>query len=524
MPEPATDAAADERAPARLEDVDVLVVGAGLSGIGAACHLAMKRPQDRVVVLEARGDLGGTWDLFRYPGIRSDSDMFTLGFGFAPWEGERSIAAGADILAYLRETAREHGVDRLIRYRRRVVALAWDSDRSRWVADVRDEDTGELTRLTAHHVHSCTGYYRYDEGYTPQLPGRDRFTGTVVHPQDWPEDLETLGRRFVVVGSGATAMTLVPALARQVGPAGHVTMLQRSPSYVLSLPDRDPVASLLRRVLPPRRAYALVRWKNVLQSSMLYQASRRFPGLVRRVLRWRLAKQLPDHVPVDVHFRPTYDPWDQRLCLVPNGDLFRALRGGAASIVTDHIDTFTEDGIRLRSGDHLDADVVVTATGLNLLMMGGVRFTVDGAPVDLAETVAYKGTMLSGLPNFSFAVGYTNASWTLKVDLAADLLCRLRDHLDRTGNDQVWPQPPDATQRLRPLIDLESGYVKRSLDQLPRQGEREPWRLFQNYVRDVRLFRHGPVDDEGVRFVRGPAGGHGVTRRDRPVRDGSVAS
>lgn len=489
----------DATAARPTEHVDVLIIGAGLSGIGAACHLQRKLPGRSFRILEARDAMGGTWDLFRYPGIRSDSDMFTLGYGFRPWGEPKSIADGHSILRYIEETAREHGVTDHISYGRRVTALGWDSDEARWTAEVSCVETGGTETVTAAFVYSCTGYYRYDEGYTPAFEGTDRFRGRIVHPQHWPEDLYPTGKRFVVIGSGATAVTLVPSLAED---AAHVTMLQRSPSYVTSLPDRDGIADLLRRLLPAERAYAIIRWKNVLMTSAFFQLSRRVPGLVKRILRWRLERQLPADIDLDTHFTPRYDPWDQRLCLVPNNDLFRALRAGRASMVTDHIDTFTEEGITLASGESIEADVIVTATGLNLLTMGGIEFTVDGEAVDVSDTVAYKGMMLSGVPNFAFAIGYTNASWTLKVDLVSDYLCRLLQHMDAHGYDHVMPQRPAGGAPLRPLIDLTSGYVMRSIDQLPKQADRAPWQLHQNYVRDVRLFRSGELDDEGVRFGR----------------------
>jgi monooxygenase len=501
-----------EPSPVPTEHVDVLIIGAGLSGVGAACHLERERPGTRYRILEARDAMGGTWDLFRYPGIRSDSDMFTLGYGFRPWQAPKSIADGHTIRSYIEDTAREYGITEHIRYRRRVTALAWDSDTARWTATVTVGDDGDVEHVTASFVYSCTGYYRYDEGYTPDFAGTERFAGRIVHPQHWPEDLDPTGKRFVVIGSGATAVTLVPSLARE---AAHVTMLQRSPSYVTSLPDEDGLAKLLRRLLPAKVAYDVIRWKNVVVHSGFYQLSRRFPGVIKKLLRWRLERQLPDGFDIDTHFTPRYDPWDQRLCLVPNNDLFRALRRGRASMVTDTIDTFTEDGLRLGSGRSLDADVIVTATGLNLLTMGGIGFTVDGAPVDVADTVAYKGMMLSGVPNFAFAIGYTNASWTLKVDLASSYLCRLLDHMDAHGYDQVTPVRPDPDLELRPLIDLTSGYVQRSIDQLPKQADRAPWQLHQNYVRDVQLFRRGHVDDEGVRFSRAPAS---VAARREPPR------
>lgn len=480
--------------------VDVLVIGAGLSGIGAASQLRATQPERSVLILESRADMGGTWDLFRYPGIRSDSDMFTLGYRFRPWTAAKAIADGGDILDYIRATAQEHGVDRLVRYQRRALAMSWDSAAARWTVTVRRTDTGQEETITAGFVHACTGYYRYDEGYTPDFPGTDRFTGQIVHPQHWPQDLDPAGKRFVVIGSGATSVTLVPSLTAQG--AEHVTMLQRSPSYVTSLPATDPVADVLRRVLPMQRAYDLVRWKNVFLAAAIFHACQRFPDTMRRALTWRLSRQLPADFDVDTHFAPSYDPWDQRLCLVPDNDLFRALSAGRASIATDHIDTFDERGIALRSGEHLEADVVVTATGLNLLMLGGIELTVDGESIDPADTVAYKGMMLSGVPNLVFTIGYTNASWTLKADLVADYVRRLLTHLDQHGYDRVTPLRPAEDAELRPLIDLTSGYVQRSIDDLPKQADRAPWRLFQNYVKDIQLFRRGDLDDEGVVFDR----------------------
>ena len=396
------------------EHVDVLVVGAGLSGIGAACHLQAECPDKTYAVLESRGAIGGTWDLFRYPGIRSDSDMFTLGYAFRPWTGAKAIADGEAIREYIVDTAREYGVEEKIRFHHEVVSADWSSAEARWTVTARRTDTGETVQLTCSWLSVCSGYYRYDEGFRPEFPGEQRFAGELIHPQHWPEDFDATGKRIVVIGSGATAVTLVPNLADD---AEHVTMLQRTPSYIMSLPGKDPLAELLRSKLPPKVAYPIVRWKNVLTTTALFQASRRWPNGVRKLIRRLTEKQLPAGVDVDTHFNPPYDPWDQRLCLVPDGDLFRTLRSGRASMVTDRIATFTETGIELESGEHLDADVVVSATGLNLLAMGGMTLSLDGEPVDVPETVSYKGMMLSGVPNFSMVIGYTNASWTLKADL-----------------------------------------------------------------------------------------------------------
>jgi cation diffusion facilitator CzcD-associated flavoprotein CzcO len=481
-----------------VEHLDVLIVGAGLSGIGAACHLQAECPGKSFAILESRGAIGGTWDLFRYPGIRSDSDMFTLGYRFRPWKDSKAIADGPSIRRYIEETATEHGVRDRIRFHHQVLSAAWSSDDARWTVNARRTDTGEAVQLTCSWLSVCSGYYRYDEGFRPTFAGEQDFAGEIVHPQHWPEDFDATGKRIVVIGSGATAVTLVPSLA---GDAEQVTMLQRTPSYILSLPGRDPLAQLLRNKLPEKLAYPIVRWKNVLLSTLLYQFSRRRPAAARKLIRRLTEKQLPAGFDVDTHFNPPYDPWDQRLCLVPDGDLFRTLRRGEASIVTDRVDRFTEHGIALESGEHLDADVIVTATGLNVLPMGGMALTVDGVPVDVPERVSYKGMMLSGVPNFAMVIGYTNASWTLKADLVSQYVCRLINHLDAEGYASATPvAPPEGADQ--PFLDLASGYVQRSLAQLPKQGRRKPWRLNQNYVRDVGLLRRGSLDDEGMTFQR----------------------
>jgi monooxygenase len=478
------------------EHVDVIIVGAGLSGIGAAAHVARECPDRSVAILESRDTIGGTWDLFRYPGVRSDSDMHTLGYSFRPWAEEKAIADGPSILRYIQETATELDLLRLVRLRHRVLGADWDSDQALWTVRVQRDGDTESHTMTCSFLWSCAGYYRYDEGYAPQFPGVERFAGRVVHPQHWPADLDHAGKRVVVIGSGATAVTLVPAMA---GTAEHVTMLQRSPTYILSLPGTDPLARRLRSVLPTRYAHAVVRWKNILAGTAFYQLSRRRPEIVKSLLRKGALRALPAGFDVDTHLTPTYQPWDQRLCLIPDGDLYRALRRGTASIVTDRVETFTENGIRLASGAHVAADIVVTATGLNLLTYGGMSLTVDGVPVDFGETVAYKGMMLSGVPNFFWTVGYTNASWTLKADLVAAYACRVMRHMRENGHASVTPLRP-ADGATQPLIDLESGYVLRSRDAFPKQGVATPWRLHQNYVRDVRLMRRGPLDD-GVRFA-----------------------
>ncbi len=476
------------------EHVDVLIVGAGLSGIGAACQLRTQHPHRSVAILESREVSGGTWDLFKYPGIRSDSDMFTFGFSWRPWPSDTALADGPLILDYLRTVAQEYGVDELVRYRHRVTGASWDSATSRWTVDV--ERDGVPTTMTTNFLWGCSGYYDYESGFAPEFPGQDGFAGEIVHPQHWPEDLDYAGKRVVVIGSGATAITLVPAMA---GTAEHVTMLQRSPSYVLSRAGRDPLAKILGR-LPTRLSYPAVRWSNILLAIGTYQLSQRRPELVKKIIRDQTAKQLPDGMDVDVHFKPAYDPWDQRLCFVPDGDLFKALRRGTASVVTDTIETFTEKGIRLTSGEELEADIIVTATGLRLLPFGGIGLSVDGEPVDVSQTMAYKALMLSGVPNFAYTIGYTNASWTLKADLVAQYVCRLLAHMDEHGQTAVVPQR-DPSVGEQPFMDFSAGYVLRALDNLPKQGDREPWMLRQNYVTDVRTIRRGEVEDGVLAFT-----------------------
>lgn len=488
-----------------MEEVDVLIVGAGLSGIGAACHLRRHCPERSYAIVEARDAIGGTWDLFRYPGIRSDSDMYTLGYAFKPWTAAEAIAEGETIREYVRETARENDVERHIRFNSRVVRAEWSGRDSRWTVEIERTDTREgeaprRARVRCRFLYGCTGYYRYDEGYTPDFEGRERFHGRIVHPQHWPQDLDYAGKRVVIVGSGATAVTLVPAMARQ---AAHVTMLQRSPSYVLRVPARDPLADAARRWLPEGLAYRLVRWKNVLLAMALYKASRRAPGPMRRLLRRGVQSQLPAGYDVDRHFKPSYEPWDQRMCFVPDGDMFAAIRSGDATVVTDRIESFTENGILLAGGEELPADVIVTATGLNLQALGGIEIVVDGREAKLSETVGYKGMMLSGIPNLALALGYTNSSWTLKADLVSEYVCRLLNHMRDHGYERCTPRAPSPSLPTEPFLDLRSGYVLRSLHELPKQGARSPWRLSQNYPLDVRLLRRGALEDEGMEFATG---------------------
>jgi monooxygenase len=481
------------------EDVDLLIVGAGLSGIGAAHHIQAAFPARTYAILEAREAIGGTWDLFRYPGVRSDSDMHTLGYRFRPWADAKAIADGPAILDYIRDTATAAGIDRHIRFGHRVVRAEWSTVDGKWTVEAMHD--GQPVRLTANFLYVCSGYYHYDAGYTPDFPGIERYRGTVVHPQHWPADLDHTGRKVVVIGSGATAVTLVPALADR---AAQVTMVQRSPTYVATLPAQDPLANRLRRVLGARRAYPLIRWKNVALGTLFYQLSRRRPDTVKSMLRKGATRQLPDGYDVDTHFTPRYQPWDQRLCIAPDGDLFTAIRRGRASVRTDRIATFTETGLRLESGAQLDADIVVTATGLRLLALGGMRLVVDGRDIALPDTMAYKGMMLSGVPNFAFTVGYTNASWTLNADLVAGYVVRLLRYLEAHGYDQCVPTNDDPRVTPRPLLDFQAGYVLRSVHEFPSSGSRAPWRLGMSYVHDVVKLRYGRVNDGTLRFSRRP--------------------
>jgi cation diffusion facilitator CzcD-associated flavoprotein CzcO len=486
------------------------VLGAGLSGIGAGHHLQTSCPWATYAIFEARDAIGGTWDLFRYPGIRSDSDMFTLGYSLRPWRRTESIADGASILQYIRDTARETGVERHIRFHHRVVRADWSTNDARWTVTAERTDTGETVRVTAGFLFSCSGYYRYDQGYTPEFPGREDFRGTIVHPQAWPDDLDYAGKRIVVIGSGATAVTLIPALAET---AGHVTMLQRSPSYVAALPGTNPLTRLVQR-LPARWSSVVARWVNALMTQAFFQLSRRRPHLVRRLLRKGVEAQLPDGYDVDTHFTPRYDPWDQRLCIAPDGDLFRVIGDGRASVVTDTIETFTPTGIRLTGGDELAADVIVTATGLDLLFLGGMAVTVDGDDPRVTERLTYKGMMIEGVPNLALAIGYTNASWTLKADLTSEYVCRLLNRLRTSGMRQATAVDTHGSATGGALLGLSSGYVQRAVDRFPRQGDGDPWRVHQSYLRDYRALRLSGLDDEAMVFSNPDPG---LTPRERPT-------
>jgi cation diffusion facilitator CzcD-associated flavoprotein CzcO len=534
------------------EHVDVLIVGAGLSGIGAAHQLQRAFPRRTYAIIEARDAIGGTWDLFRYPGVRSDSDMQTLGYRWRPWTGAKAIADGLSILQYVRDTAAESGVDRHIRFGYRVTRASWSSADARWTVEANPvasqsdghqpasngnsevagvagaggasydggadggggadgvsgatastSGTSGTSTFTCNFLLVCTGYYRYDHGYQADLPGIENFGGRVVHPQQWPQDLDYAGKRVAVVGSGATAVTIVPAMADT---AAHVTMVQRSPTYIISLPTEDPLDAKLRGLVGTRRAYPVTRWKNVLVSTLIYQLSQHRPQMMRRWIRGMTVKQLPAGYDVDTHFRPVYGPWDQRLCLIPDGDLFRVIREQQASVVTGKIATFTEHGIKMESGAEVEADIVVTATGLQLLALGGLQLTVDGRDIQLPETMAYKGTMLSGVPNFALTIGYTNASWTLKADLVSDYVCRLLRYMDRHGYDVCVPVNDDPDVAERPLLDFAAGYILRSMHEFPKSGSRTPWRLGMSYLNDAVTLRHGRIDDGVLRFARRGAG------------------
>ncbi len=495
-----------------MEHVDVIIVGAGLSGIGAACHLKMECPQKSFIILEGRDVMGGTWDLFRYPGVRSDSDMYTLGYRFRPWRDAKAIADGPAILSYIRETATEHGVDKTIRYNHRVSRASWSSQDARWTVETETRPDKTLVQLSCNFLYLCTGYYDYENGYTPEWPGIGHFRGTIVHPQKWPDDLDYTNKLIVVIGSGATAITLVPALAER---AAHVTMLQRSPSYVVTRPAEDIVANWLRRCLPDRAAYVLARWKNVLLTTFFYNLARKRPELFKRMVARGVRRQLGKEYD-SKHFTPPYNPWDQRLCFAPDADFFLAMREGRVSVVTDYIETFTEDGILLKSGQQLDADIIVTATGLVLKLISGMPLEVDGATVHLPKTLVYKGMMFSDVPNLALAIGYTNASWTLKCDLTSEYVCRLLNHMDHHGYDVCTPRVNDPDIGEEPVIDFTSGYVVRALPMLPRQGSKTPWRLHQNYMKDLSMMRYGRVDDGTMEFKEAPIAHH--TRAEATTR------
>ncbi|RKP47142.1 flavin-containing monooxygenase [Pararobbsia silviterrae] len=483
-------------------DYDVLIIGAGLSGIGMACHLAKTCPGKRVGIVERRGAIGGTWDLFRYPGIRSDSDMFSFGYAFRPWHELKVLADGASIRRYIAETAREYGVDRWIRFGLKVLDASWSSDLQCWTIRVLNEANNETIALTTRFLVSCTGYYNYDHGYLPAFPGVERFTGPCVHPQHWPENLDYRDKRVVVIGSGATAVTLVPALSNQ---AAHVTMLQRSPSYIFSVPAYDAISAAMQRLLPVSWVYRIARWRNIHLQRLIYKAAKRWPKRVRAGLLSHVRRQLGDagHMP---HFTPAYNPWDERLCAVPDGDLFKVIRDGKASVVTDHIETFTETGIRLKSGKTIEADIIVTATGLQLQSLGGMDIKIDGRSHRVGHSMTYKSVLMQDVPNMANVFGYTNAPWTLKVDLAAGYICRLLEHMEHHGYTTVTPRAAADDMLDETIMDsLQSGYVKRGRDGLPRQGHALPWRVMHDFVTDSDMLTRHLIEDDALEFTRARA-------------------
>ena len=478
------------------ESIDVLIIGAGLSGIGGACHLRRNSPDRSFMILESREASGGTWDLFRYPGIRSDSDMYPFGYGFKPWSDRSSIADGHKILSYIREAAAEYDVEQHIRYQHKVVTASWSSTQSRWSVTAERGDTGEQVTISCQFIFSCSGYYDYDQGYTPEFAGIDNFKGQVIHAQHWPEQLDYQGKRVVVIGSGATAVTLVPAMSQDTA---SLVMLQRTPTYIASVPKEQPLAETLRKWLPDSWVFRLIRWKQVLFQIYLYQLSRRNPQRLRKYLLGLVRKEMGPDYDVDTHFTPDYNPWDQRLCVVPDVDLFTAIRENRAEVVTDHIDQFNKEGIHLKSGKQLDADIVVLATGLNLKFTGGVQYSVDGKVLDFAEHFIFRGMMFSGLPNMAFTVGYTNSSWTLKADLTGQYVSRLLNKMARHSYTAVTPRLTGEVEEM-PLLDFDAGYVLRSRESFPKQGNRLPWKNYQNYIRDFIGLRLGRQNDDELEF------------------------
>ena len=486
---------------AKPEHIDVLIVGAGISGVGAGYHLKANSPGKSFAILEGRETMGGTWDLFKYPGIRSDSDMYTLGYSFRPWTDPKAIADGPSILKYVKDTAREHGIDKHIRFSHKVISADWSTPDALWHIKAERGPLKEPVNFTANFLFMCGGYYNYDEAFTPDFEGREDFKGEVIHPQFWPEDMDYSGKKVVVIGSGATAMTLVPSMTDK---AAHVTMLQRTPTYVVSRPGTDAFANFMRKYLPSKLAYGITRWKNVLMGMYFYRMCMKQPAKVKDYLLGMVREEMGDEE-VKKHFTPTYNPWDQRVCLVPDSDLYGALKSGKASVVTDHIDRFTENGIKLKSGETLDADIIVTATGLKLQVWNGLDVSVDGKLMTASDTMAYKGFMYSGIPNMASSFGYTNASWTLKCDRTCEYVCRLLNHMDAKGLDQATPSFTEGDVEVEPWLDLKSGYVQRAMESFPKQGSKTPWKLHQNYAKDLVMLRFGSLHDDGMVFSKKPA-------------------
>ncbi len=506
--------------PLMTESIDVLIVGAGISGIAAAYYLQKRCPKTSFAIVEGRDSIGGTWDLFTYPGVRSDSDMYTLGYRFRPWTGEEAIADGPAILQYLKDTAREFGIDRLIRFNQRVTRVAWSSERAEWSVSIKRGEGGEDAEMRCKFLFMCTGYYRYDRGYTPEWAGMENFAGEIIHPQNWREELDYVGKRVVLIGSGATAVTMAPSLAER---AEHVTMLQRSPSYVVSAPVKDAAALRLRERLPFKLAAWLMRWLQILRQRYYYHLARSKPQKARDMILEGVRQALGPDYDVERHFSPRYNPWDERLCLVPDNDLFNAIKARKVSMATDRIDRFVEEGIRLESGELLEADIIVTATGLVMRIMHGVEIVVDGAPVELGDTLSYKGMMYSGIPNLVSAFGYTNASWTLKAELICEYVCRLLRHMDKRGYVQCAPRLDESVETA-PYIDFSSGYVRRALDSLPKQGARPPWKVYQNYLKDLLMMRFGALEDGVLEFKPAAPSRQQRQPRGRPGRRASGRS
>ena len=480
-----------------MEHVNVIIIGAGISGIGSACHLKMKSPGRSFVVLEGRETFGGTWDLFKYPGIRSDSDMYTFGYSFRPWTEGRDIASASSILKYLKETAQGYGVDKKIRYGHRVSKVNWDSDQSKWIVNIDRTDGSESFQMSCNFLLTCMGYYNYDRGYMPKFENIDAYQGTLIHPQEWPQNLDYKDKSVLIIGSGATAITLVPSMTTD---AAHVTMLQRSPTYVYTRPGADKIANILKKILPMRVAYKLARWKNVVLNIYMFDLARRKPAKIRKFLRDMAVDELGDSVDVDTHFNPSYNPWDQRLCLVPDADLFKVLKSGAASIVTDHIETFTKTGVALKSGAVIDADIIIPATGLDVQFFGGISCCIDNKEVVAGELINYKGMMFGDIPNFIAVFGYTNASWTLKADLTSDYVARLLNYMDKHDYAVATPKLPDEPLQTEPIVALQSGYLLRKIDALPKQGRKVPWRNPENYLKDYMRIRWRKFDDGVMQF------------------------
>ncbi len=480
------------------ENIDVLIVGAGLSGISSAYHLQKYCPTKSFVILEARKSMGGTWDLFRYPGVRSDSDMFTLGYSFKPWPGKKSIADGGTILQYIKDTASENNIDKYVRYQQKATKASWSSEDDRWTIEAELPDGGKKI-YTANFIMSCTGYYSYEEGFTPTFKGLEAFKGKIIHPQFWPEGFDYSGKKVVVIGSGATAITVVPAMADK---AKHVTMLQRSPTYVASQPAEDKLANMLRVMLPERLAYKITRWRKIIFMASFYRLSKKRPKFVKKLLVGMVRRELGKDYDIKKHFTPTYNPWDERLCAITDSDLFRRIKDGSVSVVTDHIDTFTENGITLRSGEHIDADIVITATGLVLKTAGDAKVVIDGKQIEPHMFMSYKGVMFSDVPNLSMVIGYTNASWTLKADLISYYVCRLINYMDKHNFSYCAPRRNDPTLKEEPFMDFQSGYIQRSLHLLPKRGDKGPWKLCQNYFLDTISLKYSSLKDDSMAFYK----------------------